>query len=116
MFNYLIKIEYEGTNFVGWQSQKNGKSIQDNIEKALKKVFGAKIKIIKGANNRQIIVKTNKVEIKIPAKLSMKSLICSGSFVFSISDRIGTKAWLNAPSAKNLLNRLGILSTTTKMS
>ena len=35
MFNYLIKIEYEGTNFVGWQSQKNGRSIQDNIEKAL---------------------------------------------------------------------------------
>ena len=46
MFNYLIKIEYEGTNFVGWQSQKNGKSIQDSIEKALKKVLGAKIKII----------------------------------------------------------------------
>ena len=46
MFNYLIKIEYEGTNFVGWQSQKNGKSIQDNIEKALKKVLGIKIKII----------------------------------------------------------------------
>ena len=46
MFNYLIKIEYEGTNFVGWQSQKNGKSVQDNIEKALKKVLGIKIKII----------------------------------------------------------------------
>ena len=36
MINYLIKIEYDGTNFVGWQSQKNGKSIQDSIEKALK--------------------------------------------------------------------------------
>ena len=45
MFNYLIKIEYEGTNFVGWQSQKNGKSIQDSIEKALKKVLGTKIRI-----------------------------------------------------------------------
>ena len=39
MFNYLIKIEYEGTNFVGWQSQKNGRSIQDSIEKALNKVL-----------------------------------------------------------------------------
>ena len=46
MFNYLIKIEYEGTNFVGWQSQKNGKSIQDSIEKALKKVLRTKIRII----------------------------------------------------------------------
>ncbi len=46
MFNYLIKIEYDGTNFVGWQSQKNGKSIQDSIEKALKKVLGTKIRIV----------------------------------------------------------------------
>ena len=46
MFNYLIKVEYEGTNFVGWQSQKNGKSIQDSIEKALKKVLGTKVRII----------------------------------------------------------------------
>ena len=45
MFNYLIKIEYDGTNFVGWQSQKNGKSIQDCIENALKKFFKKKTKI-----------------------------------------------------------------------
>ena len=31
MFNYLLKIEYEGTNFIGWQSQKNGKSIRDYL-------------------------------------------------------------------------------------
>jgi tRNA pseudouridine38-40 synthase len=46
MFNYLIKIEYEGTNFVGWQSQKNGKSVQDTIEIALKKILKTKIRII----------------------------------------------------------------------
>ena len=45
MFNYLVKIEYDGLNFVGWQSQKNGKSIQDSIELALKKVLKAKIRI-----------------------------------------------------------------------
>ena len=45
MFNYLLQIEYDGLNFVGWQSQKNGKSIQDSIELALKKVLKIKIKI-----------------------------------------------------------------------
>ena len=40
-----LKIEYDGTNFVGWQIQKNGKSIQSKIEKALKKVLKTKIKI-----------------------------------------------------------------------
>ena len=42
MFNYLIKIEYDGTEFVGWQSQKNGKTVQDTIELALKKVLRSK--------------------------------------------------------------------------
>ena len=46
MFNYLLKIEYNGKNFVGWQSQKNGKSIQDEIEKVLKKILKSKIKIV----------------------------------------------------------------------
>ena len=45
MFNYLIKIEYNGSIFVGWQYQKNGISIQEKIEKALKKIFNTKIKI-----------------------------------------------------------------------
>lgn len=46
MFNFLIKIEYDGTNYVGWQSQKNGKAVQDNIEKALKKIFRIKIRLV----------------------------------------------------------------------
>ena len=45
MPNYLMRIEYDGTNFVGWQSQKNGDSVQDNIEKVLKKILKEKIKI-----------------------------------------------------------------------
>ena len=45
MFNYLIKIEYDGTNFVGWQCQKNGVSIQENIERALKKILKVKVRI-----------------------------------------------------------------------
>ena len=45
MYNYLIKIEYDGTKFVGWQYQKNGISIQEKIEKALKKIFNCKVRI-----------------------------------------------------------------------
>ena len=46
LFNYLIKIEYDGTKFVGWQYQKNGKSIQEKIEKAIFRILKLKIKII----------------------------------------------------------------------
>ncbi len=44
--NYQILIEYDGTNFVGWQRQKNGISIQEILEKKLKKITKEKIKII----------------------------------------------------------------------
>ena len=35
MRRYKIKIEYDGTPFVGWQFQKNGLSIQEVIQKAI---------------------------------------------------------------------------------
>jgi tRNA pseudouridine38-40 synthase len=43
MNNYQIIIEYDGTKFVGWQFQKNGLSVQEIIQKALKKLLKKKI-------------------------------------------------------------------------
>ena len=46
MNNYLIKIEYDGSNFVGWQRQKNGVSVQETIEKKLQKILKTNIDLI----------------------------------------------------------------------
>ena len=46
MFTYQINVEYLGTNFVGWQIQKNGLSVQEVLEKALSKFLKDKIRII----------------------------------------------------------------------
>jgi tRNA pseudouridine38-40 synthase len=35
---YQIKIEYDGSKFVGWQIQKNGISVQEVVQKALRKL------------------------------------------------------------------------------
>jgi len=43
MFVYQIIIEYVGTNFVGWQVQKNGLSVQEAIQKTLCKILKQKI-------------------------------------------------------------------------
>ncbi|MDC6448145.1 tRNA pseudouridine(38-40) synthase TruA [Alphaproteobacteria bacterium] len=45
MHNYKIIIEYDGTNFVGWQQQDNGQSIQAALQEALVKLSGDKITI-----------------------------------------------------------------------
>ena len=38
MFKYKIILEYDGTNYVGWQYQINGISIQEELEKAISKL------------------------------------------------------------------------------
>lgn len=38
-------IEYDGTDFVGWQSQVNGRAVQDEIEKALRQVLNEEVRI-----------------------------------------------------------------------
>ena len=48
MPNYKLEIEYDGTNFVGWQQQENGPSIQSVLQKALVKLSNEKV-IIFGA-------------------------------------------------------------------
>jgi tRNA pseudouridine38-40 synthase len=50
MVKYHIKIEYDGSNFVGWQYQKNGISVQEILQKIFFKFL--KEKIIINASGR----------------------------------------------------------------
>lgn len=44
--NVKIEIEYDGTNYHGWQKQKNSISIQEIMENAIKKVLNEEVKLI----------------------------------------------------------------------
>lgn len=46
MRNIKLTIQYDGTNYSGWQSQKNSVAIQDIIERALQSLLGEKTKLI----------------------------------------------------------------------
>ncbi len=46
MHRYQILIEYEGSKFIGWQTQKKGNSVQRSVEKTLSKLLKEKIKLI----------------------------------------------------------------------
>ena len=48
MYNYKITVEYDGTNFVGWQQQANGLSIQSSLQDSLFKLSGEKV-VVYGA-------------------------------------------------------------------
>ncbi|MCB2206044.1 tRNA pseudouridine(38-40) synthase TruA [bacterium] len=42
---YRLIVEYDGSDFVGWQVQPNGRSVQGEIEAALKRLFSVDIRI-----------------------------------------------------------------------
>lgn len=45
MRNVKLTVEYNGTNYVGFQKQPNGKSIQDELEKALSTLLGHEVEV-----------------------------------------------------------------------
>ena len=40
-----LTIEYDGTDFVGWQFQTNGRSVQEEIEKAIQKILQVQLRV-----------------------------------------------------------------------
>lgn len=45
-YNIKLKIEYDGTNYNGWQSQEKGSTVQDTVEKAIFKLTHEKVRLI----------------------------------------------------------------------
>ena len=75
MFNYLIEIEYDGTNFSGWQIQKNSRSVQGTIETALKKVLKKNIRISgAGRTDKGVHALSQHANFKIKKKIESKKI------------------------------------------
>lgn len=45
MNRLLVKLKYNGTNYVGWQVQKNGVSVQETVQNAIEKIYGARVSV-----------------------------------------------------------------------
>jgi tRNA pseudouridine38-40 synthase len=46
MPTFRLTVEYDGTDFVGWQSQASGRSVQGEIEKAIKQILQTDVRIV----------------------------------------------------------------------
>ncbi len=42
---YVVKVAYDGSEFAGWQRQKNAPSVQEAIENAVKEALGIDVKV-----------------------------------------------------------------------
>ena len=86
MQRYKIKIEYDGTPFVGWQFQKNGLSIQEILQNAIFNFSKEKV-VITGAGRTDSGVHA----LAQVAHFDLKKKINKKSFLPGINQHIGNK-------------------------
>ena len=86
MQRYKIKIEYEGTPFVGWQFQKNGQSVQEVLQKAIFN-FSKENVIVTGAGRTDSGVHA----FAQIAHFDLKKKIKMQSFLLGVNQYIGNK-------------------------
>ena len=46
MRNIRLTIEYDGSNYLGWQRQKSGSTIQNTLEEAIRSLTNEEIEVI----------------------------------------------------------------------
>ena len=86
MQRYKLKIEYDGTAFVGWQFQKNGLSIQEVLQKAIFKLSNEKV-VVMGAGRTDAGVHAL-VQI---AHFDLKKKIEKKKFLPGLNQHIGNR-------------------------
>ncbi|KPU26792.1 pseudouridine synthase [Caloranaerobacter sp. TR13] len=120
MRNIKLVIEYDGTNYFGWQKQPELKTIQEEIEKAIKKITKEEVKLIgsgrtdKGVHARGQVANFH-TNSKIPAdkfKFALNSVL---PIDISIKESIEVDESFHARySAKGKEYRYLVLSSKTR--
>lgn len=86
MQRYKLKIEYDGTPFVGWQFQKNGVSIQEVLQKAVFNLSKEEV-IVTGAGRTDSGVHA----LEQVAHFDLEKKIEKKKFLLAINQHIGNK-------------------------
>lgn len=79
MRNFKLTIEYDGTNYLGWQRQTNGDTIQGKLENALQRLFNRKVSLAGSGRTDSGVhalgqVASFKTETDIPLKNILRAL------------------------------------------
>lgn len=83
MKNIKLLIEYEGTNYSGWQRQHKKRTIQEEIEKAIKKIAKEDVNLIaSGRTDRGVHAKGQ------VANFRTHSIIPGGNYKFALNIKL----------------------------
>ncbi len=87
MQRYKVKVEYDGTPFVGWQFQKNGLSVQEVLQKAIFSLFKEKVTVTGAGRTDSGVHALAQV-----AHFDLKKKIKINKFLLALNQHIGNKS------------------------
>jgi tRNA pseudouridine38-40 synthase len=94
MRNIKLTLEYDGTDFVGWQVQPNGRSVQEELEQALAQILQHEITTYAAgrtdsgvhARGQVVNVKTQKAIVPEALHKSLNALLPDDVAVLSVEE------------------------------
>ncbi|ODS32504.1 MAG: tRNA pseudouridine synthase I [Candidatus Scalindua rubra] len=120
MNNIKLVIEYDGTNYAGWQQQKKEKTVQETLKKAIEKVVNEKITLHgAGRTDAGAHALGQVANFETKANLSTCNLIQAINFylpkdiVVKSAKRV-SKKFHSRYSAKSKIYRYTILNNSTR--
>ena len=76
MGRYLVEIEYNGTNFSGWQIQPNSKTVEGELEEAFSRILQTPIDIIgQGRTDAGVHAYGQTAHLDLPENVDIYKLI-----------------------------------------
>ena len=130
MSRLLAIVEYDGTDFVGFQIQKRGRTVQGELEQALRQITGEEIRVMGGGRtdsgvhalgqgahfdtnwNRPKEILQRALNAVLPNDIAIRSLIAVGekfSARYSAKSRAYRYTILNQPVRSPLASRYALL-------
>ena len=90
--NLKLIIEYDGSDFLGWQTQKSGRTVQGEIESALKKIFNTNsITLIgSGRTDSGVHAKAQPANVKLTTQMALDKI------QNAINGNIGKDVWVSS--------------------
>src|SRR5207249_2041171 len=69
-----LTLEYDGTDFVGWQLQPNGRSVQEELEKGLARLCGEPVRVTgAGRTDAGVHARGQVASLRVPRELPLKA-------------------------------------------
>lgn len=76
MRNFKLTLEYDGTDFFGFQKQKDRRTVQEELEKVFRRVFARPVKIsaASGRTDRGVHAEGQVVNVKVATEIPVRNL------------------------------------------